>query len=138
MAITSLLVVGLLAVPPAGGERSGPVFPAAMFSSLDRAERLKLDYRSAVGSFAAPEITRTGSSVQGSARSAPQNRKPSTARKIVGAAVGAFGGFFLGGYTGAAIEGDSCNCDDPGLKGFLIGAPIGAIAGGIFGALIAK
>jgi hypothetical protein len=136
--MTSLLIVGLLVVPPVAGERPGPVFPAVTFSSLDRAERLKLDYRSAVGSFTAPEFTRTGAAVQGSARSAPQNRKPSTARKIVGAAVGAFGGFFLGGYAGAAIEGDRCNCDDPGLKGFLIGAPIGAVAGGLFGALIAK
>jgi hypothetical protein len=52
--------------------------------------------------------------------------------------VGAVGGFFLGGYAGAALEGDRCNCDDPGVKGFLIGAPIGAVAGGIFGALIVK
>jgi hypothetical protein len=39
-----------------------------------------------------------------------------------------------GGYLGAAIEGDRCHCDDPGLKGALIGAPIGAVAGGILGA----
>jgi hypothetical protein len=149
MAMTSLLIVGLLVVPPVGGEPphpdsanalhlSRPVFSADMFSSPDRSERLKLDYRAAIASFPAPKIRRTDSEDQVSARSAFQNRKHSTARKIVGAAVGAVGGFFLGGYAGAAIEGDSCNCDDPGFKGFLIGAPIGAVAGGIFGALIVK
>jgi hypothetical protein len=54
-------------------------------------------------------------------------------RKVLGAIVGAAGGFFAGGYLGAAIEGDRCHCDDPGLKGAVIGAPIGAAAGGILG-----
>jgi hypothetical protein len=47
--------------------------------------------------------------------------------------VGATAGFFAGGYLGAAIEGDRCHCDDPGLMGALIGAPIGATAGGVLG-----
>jgi hypothetical protein len=63
--------------------------------------------------------------------SAPRKQR-STKRKVFGAIVGATGGFFIGGYLGAAIEGD-CNCDDPGLKGAVIGAPIGAAAGGILG-----
>ena len=37
-------------------------------------------------------------------------------------------------YLGAFIEGDRCHCDDPGLKGALIGAPVGAVTGGILGA----
>jgi hypothetical protein len=41
------------------------------------------------------------------------------------------GGLLGGGALGVAIEGDSCKCDDPGLAGFLIGAPIGAIAAGV-------
>ena len=44
------------------------------------------------------------------------------ALKAVGAIVGMMGGFYLGGKLGAAIEGDGCRCDDPGLRGFLIGA----------------
>ena len=56
-------------------------------------------------------------------------------RRILGAVVGGVGGFFVGGYTGAWIEGDRCHCDDPGLKGALIGAPVGAAAGGILGGL---
>jgi hypothetical protein len=60
-------------------------------------------------------------------------RARSTTRIVAGAIVGAVGGFFAGGFLGAHIEGDRCNCDDPGVRGFLIGAPIGAVAGGIVG-----
>jgi hypothetical protein len=63
---------------------------------------------------------------------APARRRSKT-RIVLGAAAGAAGGFFAGGFLGAKIEGDRCNCDDPGLVGFLIGAPVGAVAGGIVG-----
>jgi hypothetical protein len=46
-------------------------------------------------------------------------------------ALAGLGGFFAGGYIGAAIEGDRCNCDDPGLQGALIGIPIGTAAAAI-------
>ncbi len=69
------------------------------------------------------------------AQAAPTGQKRSVGRKVLGGALGAAGGFFGGGYLGAAIEGDRCNCDDPGLKGALIGAPVGAVIGGILGAL---
>jgi hypothetical protein len=69
-----------------------------------------------------------------SAQTAPGARSSRGATRIVlGVIVGATGGFFAGGYLGAAIEGDRCHCDDPGLKGALIGAPIGAVVGGILG-----
>ena len=32
-----------------------------------------------------------------------------------------------------AIEGQGCACDDPGLQGAMIGAPIGTVAGAILG-----
>ena len=67
-----------------------------------------------------------------SSRSRVQVR--STARVVAGAIVGSVGGFVAGGFLGAHIEGDRCNCDDPGVRGFLIGAPLGAATGGIFGA----
>ena len=57
-----------------------------------------------------------------------------TAGRVGKVALGIVGGFFAGGFIGARIEGHSCGCDDPGLRGFLIGAPIGAILGGIAGA----
>jgi hypothetical protein len=62
-------------------------------------------------------------------------RERSVGRRILGGAVGAVGGFFAGGYLGAIIDGDCGGCDDPGFKGALIGAPIGAAAGGILGAM---
>jgi hypothetical protein len=69
------------------------------------------------------------------AQSGARQQRRSVGRVILGAAVGTVGGFFAGGYLGAKIEGNDCNCDDPGFKGFLIGAPIGAVAGGILGGL---
>jgi hypothetical protein len=64
--------------------------------------------------------------------SKPPRRPRSTTRKVLGGLAGGVGGFFGGGYLGAALEPD-CNCDDPGVRGFLIGAPIGAVAGAILG-----
>lgn len=69
--------------------------------------------------------------LSGQSTAPPNKRTPM--RIFLGAAVGATAGLFAGGYTGAWIEGDSCNCDDPGLMGALIGAPIGAVVGGILG-----
>jgi hypothetical protein len=36
-------------------------------------------------------------------------------------------------FLGAALEGDRCNCDDPGFVGALNGAPVGAVVGGVVG-----
>jgi hypothetical protein len=60
-------------------------------------------------------------------------RQRSVGRKIAGGVIGGVGGFFAGGYLGAAIDGDCGGCDDPGLLGALIGAPIGAVVGTILG-----
>jgi hypothetical protein len=82
----------------------------------------------------AAELALTEQGADAPIRRPPQQR--SLTRKILGGVAGGVGGFFLGGYLGAQIEGDSCNCDDPGLKGIIIGAPIGAIGGAIFGTLV--
>jgi hypothetical protein len=63
----------------------------------------------------------------------PVTQRKSVGRRIVGGALGGVGGFFAGGYLGAKIDGQ-CDCDDPGFKGFLIGAPIGTVVGAILGA----
>lgn len=101
-------------------------FPAAPLSDLPgtpqagsiRRSLEKLDY---------------GSLTLGEMQAQPSSRR-SVGRKILGGALGAFGGFFAGGYIGAKIDGDCGGCDDPGLKGAVIGAPIGAVVGGILGA----
>ena len=58
-------------------------------------------------------------------------REMGTGHRILLTSVAGLGGFFAGGFIGAAIEGDRCNCDDPGFKGFLIGLPIGTAAAAI-------
>src|SRR5262245_14520842 len=59
--------------------------------------------------------------------------RPNKATRAAIVALAAVGGFFAGGIAGSAIENTyaPCHCDDPGLQGALIGAPIGAIAAGI-------
>src|SRR5207237_9823624 len=66
-------------------------------------------------------------------RATSSGKKPSVGRQVLGGVLGAAGGFVLGGALGAAIEGHRCGCDDPGLTGRLIGAPVGAVAGLIVG-----
>jgi hypothetical protein len=61
----------------------------------------------------------------------PRPRARGSLRQHLFATLGAFGGMVAGGYIGVKIEGDRCRCDDPGLSGFVIGAPIGMIVGGV-------
>ena len=77
---------------------------------------------------------RSDRSLQAPRSNRSQPRARSKKRIVAGAIAGSVGGFFAGGFLGAHIEGDRCDCDDPGVRGFLIGAPIGAVAGGIVGA----
>jgi hypothetical protein len=60
-------------------------------------------------------------------------RRSSKATRASLVALAAVGGFFAGAYTGAWLETTlaPCRCDDPGLQGALIGAPVGAIAAGV-------
>jgi hypothetical protein len=76
---------------------------------------------SAIATTASPPLLQSG------------GRQRSVGRKIAGGVIGGVGGFFAGGYLGAAIDGDCGGCDDPGLLGALIGAPIGAAVGAILG-----
>jgi|ERR671923_1955175 hypothetical protein len=67
-----------------------------------------------------------------------QRRSVSVWRKLAFGAIGGFAGFYGGGIIGARIEGNRCRCDDPGLKGALIGAPIGAVVGATLGVVLAS
>ena len=62
-------------------------------------------------------------------------KRTSGQRKALGAVLGVAGGFFVGGFVGAALD-RNCHCDDPGLQGFIVGAPIGAAGGGVLGFII--
>ncbi len=55
-----------------------------------------------------------------------QKQQVSRSAKVKVGVAGAIVGFIGGGIIGAKLE-PSCGCDDPGFKGFSIGAPIGAI-----------
>ena len=70
-----------------------------------------------------------------SVQSTDAPRPSRTGRKIALGILGGVGGFFGGGYLGAKLERafHDCNCDDPGLQGVQIGAPVGAILGAIAG-----
>jgi hypothetical protein len=76
------------------------------------------------------EKARAATSAQASQVSASRR---GVGRRVLGGAVGGVGGFFGGGYLGSWIEGDRCECDDPGLMGAVIGAPIGAAVGAWLG-----
>ena len=58
-------------------------------------------------------------------------REMGTGKRVLWTSIAGLGGFFAGGYIGAAIDGDCGGCDDPGFKGFLIGLPIGTAAAAI-------
>ena len=51
--------------------------------------------------------------------------------------IGGVLGMWAGAAFGAALEGDSCRCDSPGLKGALFGAPVGAAIGAVLGVFLA-
>jgi hypothetical protein len=91
----------------------------------------------AVASVAADANTRVRSVGNSQPRFTHQTRLRSGPRKVAGAVVGVIGGFYAGGLIGASLD-RNCRCDDPGLQGFVIGAPIGAIAGGVLGFLVAS
>jgi hypothetical protein len=101
-------------VLPSSNIRSLPLSPPAMSAAL-------------------PSATRT------LAQPASSRRSSKVARATL-VALAAVGGFFGGGILGAAIENTytPCHCDDPGLQGAVIGAPIGAISAGIVAFRLSK
>jgi hypothetical protein len=129
-----LVIVGLLLVPFPADSNADILVPAdsvAAPAQVGLARPLL-----ASGLRALDESQRVGPSVSTGQRSTGTRllalQPRSTGRRVAAGIVAGVAGFFLGGYLGAQIEPD-CACDDPGLKGFLVGAPIGAAVGAIVG-----
>ena len=107
----ALVLISLLVSTPALAQTSSPPVDSRTFRAS--ITTVKFDTASTEkASASAPKIRQAG--------------KVGTGERIGWTALAGLGGFFAGGYIGAAIEGDSCQCDDPGLKGALTGMPIGA------------
>ena len=113
-AVTVLLL--LLAATPALAQTASPAVDSRTFRRSIAAV-----------TFDTTSAAKQSSSVQ------PVHRagKMGIGQRVVWTSLAGLGGFFAGGYIGAAIEGDRCNCDDPGLQGALIGMPIGTAAAAI-------
>jgi hypothetical protein len=111
--------------------------PRATFDARELDLRPPVVAQNSVVRRPAPGVVRSQQSQQRLRPPASGNRG-SRARQVTGAVIGAIGGFWLGAELGAALEGDSCRCDDPGMMGVVVGAPVGAAIGGVVGAMIAK
>lgn len=139
--LTSIFVPVLMGAAivsiPANGQAQTPP-PAAIERGEAKAPVVLPAVPIAEWKMSADDLARPAARGRTRSRSAarqPASRKALSTgvkRAIVGSAAG-FGGFLIGGMIGARIEGDRCNCDDPGLKGFVIGAPIGAVVGAVIG-----
>lgn len=95
--------------------------------STEPTSRPRLFIRSSLVSLAALDLVSNGAQVR-----SPGDRR-SKGHKAAATLFGIAGGFYLGGFIGSRMEGP-CYCEDPGLKGAIVGAPIGAVIGGILGA----
>ena len=120
--------VQLQNVARGGGQ---PVRYAVPGTSAGLGTTLRIDLHRSPGSFDyADRVASQRTPVHGRATTTAGRRR-STANKALSVVIVATAGFFLGGYLGAAIEGNRCACDDPGMVGAMIGAPIGAAAGAV-------
>jgi hypothetical protein len=132
--IVALALAGSLALTSIA--QADPVQPLAATPIRDSVARLALPPSSVA---VARQVAQAEpAAMKSRVQSAPSRDGGILARKIVFASILGFAGFIGGGKIGAQIDGDCGGCDDPGLKGALIGAPIGATMGAIVGWQIAK
>ena len=111
----AVLIFTLVATPVAAQQSPGAAVPAPDLRQA--AKTIRFDTTAALNG--AGSMTK---------RRAP---RMSGAKRGILTAIAGVGGFFGGAFLGAAIEGDRCNCDDPGLVGALIGMPVGAASAAI-------
>ena len=140
----AILVILTTAVPPASGraQEPGSVDSGRATQQVSAVRPRLRDWPSLISREQMHLLPGAGAALH-QARRFPQRRSqnhPRTYNAVqrIAITVGmGFAGFLAGGYVGATIEGD-CACDDPGLQGVIIGAPIGAAAGAIFGAWLSR
>ena len=85
-----------------------------------------------------PSTSMTFKQPVGFRQARPQrNSHVSLGARITVAALMGLAGAAIGVKLGARLEGD-CRCDDPGMKGALIGMPIGAVTGVAFGIALTR
>jgi hypothetical protein len=119
-------------------ERGAPAVPATHVAIASRPDR------TALGAAAIKEHFDRWIHTEAASRSESlprrQEHRMGTGTRALIIAGSAVAGFFAGGTLGHKIENTfaPCGCDDPGLKGALIGAPIGAIAGGVVAAILTR
>ena len=91
------------------------------------------------GSDLGPSIEYAGSVVPLTGQSFGQvrTRANRAAQKITAGVALGVAGFFAGGLVGGALD-NNCRCDDPHLRGIVIGASIGAVVGAIMGVSILR
>ena len=121
----ALLTLALSATP-AAAEPTRPAGPATLTEATRRA---------------GPQLAANANVVRSQARvMQPIVRRSSppgnTWRKLF-IAGGVLGGMLAGAYLGAAMD-SHCACDSPGMRGAIIGAPVGALAGGILAARLTR
>ncbi len=124
--------------PVAGGLREAleRPLPAGAFDARDSNLLLGIEHQAGhqlLATRVEPALTQPPRQM---ARPPAARHRSVRAKQVGGAVIGAIGGFVIGGRLGGWLEGDSCHCDDPGLQGFLIGAPIGAGIGAFLGSLV--
>lgn len=128
--ITEITAAALLAATLAAG--SAP--PASLAAHRnDTPTAMRIDIREAA-TIAARDASRLTQPASRAAAAATRSKRGAT-EVVIGGLVGGFLGLAGGGYAGYHIERGitECRCDDPGIRGLLWGAPIGALAGAILG-----
>jgi len=64
-------------------------------------------------------------------------RRSSGAQRLTAGLALGVAGFLAGGFVGAGLD-RNCGCDDPGMRGFVVGAPIGAALGATLGFVMVR
>lgn len=133
-AATTALVLSMLVPSTIAFAQSG--VPHGPRPTDEQPATRPLSIRQSVANYDFTRLTSSHSNQTPAFQPTSVRREKSIGRKVIGGLLGATAGFFAGGYIGMKIEGNGCDCDDPGMQGVIIGAPIGAVVGAIVGTLL--